>query len=83
METWVASLTDHRSVADWPFSIVPGSAENWMEGFAGGGAGCVGAGGGGGGGGGTFFLQPANKTIMNNDNSNKLRVRLLILNFAS
>lgn len=53
-----------------------------MDGFAGGGAGCVGAGGGGGGGGGTFFLQPAN-TKMNTRDSNKLKVRLLILNFAS
>ncbi|HOK47142.1 MAG TPA: hypothetical protein PLK67_14480, partial [Bryobacteraceae bacterium] len=56
------------SVAALPRSIVLGSAENWMLGLAGGGAGVSAGGGGGGGGGGTFFLQPA--AIKNRDKVN-------------
>jgi hypothetical protein len=70
-------------VVDWPRSTALGSALNCTAGF-GGGAGCsFGGGGGGGGGGGVFFRQPEIKIIANKDNSNRLSVRFLILNFAS
>jgi hypothetical protein len=72
-------------VADWPRSIVLGSAKKETLGALGGGGGAstLGGGGGGGGGGGTFFLQPA--TVKNRETaSNKTLIfRLLILNFAS
>jgi hypothetical protein len=86
IETLLASPTFQRSVADWPRSMVLGSAKKETLGALGGGGGgasTLGGGGGGGGGGGAFFLQPA--TVKNRDNaSNKtLTFRLLILNFAS
>src|SRR5882762_4117753 len=64
MVTEVASVTDHRRVADCPRSIELGSAVNWaMTGaLAVGGAVSRTAGGGGGGGAaatGAFFLHPA------------------------
>jgi hypothetical protein len=55
---------DHRRVADWPRSIVRGSAVKLLmcaaDGVGGGGSVTFAAGGGGGGAGaGAFFLQPA------------------------
>jgi hypothetical protein len=78
METLVASVTDHRSVALWPRSIVDGSAENEIVGAGGfGGAGfSTGGGGGGGGGGGAFFLQPP----MNIARNTKMQTTLLFRN---
>src|SRR5574340_1722247 len=61
MDTLVASVTDHRNVADCPRSIDVGSAvKDRIDGAAGGGGGGGAStlGGGGGGGGGVFFLQP-------------------------
>jgi hypothetical protein len=62
METEVVSpLTAHRSLADCPFSMVPGSASNCvMVGFTAGATGAACRGGGGGGvATGAFFLHPA------------------------
>lgn len=68
--TFVAPLTFHRRTADWPRSIVDGSAENSAIVGTPGPEGCVlgavatGAGGGGGGIG-AFLLQAAAKAIRN------------------
>jgi hypothetical protein len=80
MEMSVASDTDQRSVADWPRSIVPGSAVNCLAGFGGGGAGAsFGGGGGGGGGGSTFFLHPAANNIKETDSNTALTFPVFIL----
>lgn len=80
----VALLTDHRSVEDWPRSIVDGSATNCeIAGFGGGGAGFGFGGGGGGGGGGGSFLHPAATRNRENPNNEMLILRLFILTFAS
>jgi hypothetical protein len=61
MDISVALLMDQRNVADWPASMVEGSAVKlFIIAFGGGGAGSC-CGGGGGGGGGAFFLHPAAK----------------------
>jgi hypothetical protein len=59
--------------------MVAGSAENWIAGFAGAGAGASTFGGGGGGGGGTFFLQPAANSIKETASNTALIFRLFIL----
>jgi hypothetical protein len=67
----VALLVAHRSVADWPRSMVDGSATNVeIAGFAG----CGLGGGGGGSGGGGCRRHPA--TIKNRENAIKMAVRL-------
>jgi len=75
-------LTDHRRVADWPRSIVEGSALNSaIETLGGGGgAGCSTFGGGGGGGGGTFFLHAADNSNRVNPSKTMLIFRVLIVN---
>ncbi len=59
----VALAIDQRKVADWPRSMVRGSAVKLLmraaEGVGGGGSTTFAGAGGGGGGAGAFFLQPA------------------------
>jgi hypothetical protein len=84
IEVSVALLTDHRSVEDWPRSIVEGSALNCeIAGFGGGGGGGFTGGGGGGGGGATGFLHPDANRNRENPNNRMLILRFFILNFAS
>ena len=78
MDMSVAFATDQRNVADWPRSMVLGSAVKSLIRTAadgGGGAGAAAGGGGGGGGGtGAFFLQLAADTSKTAANTAALSV---------
>src|SRR5258706_14282720 len=79
----IAFATDQRSVADWPRSMVRGSAVKLLirgaEATGGGGSTVlVGAGGGGGGGRGPFFFHPATEKSSIEANTPALSVLLFI-----